>query len=137
MSTKNWEASLRTELATRMPWLGRLYRSGLYLQRRAEGRLAEFDYSYRPQVRNWDRLPGGNLYRSIIEKNDARYAELLSSFAGYRDYFARIPATGPKESLEPFWANQWLPIVDGIAIYGLLAKFNPRHFVEVGSGNST
>jgi hypothetical protein len=39
--------------------------------------------------------------------------------------------------LEPFWVNQWLPIVDGIAIYGLLAHYNPRSFVEVGSGNST
>ncbi len=120
-----------------MPWLGRVYRSGLYLQRRAEGRLAEFDYPYHPQVRNWDRLPGRNPYRSIIEKNDARYAELLSSFANYKDYFAQIPVVGSEESLDPFWTNQWLPPVDGVTIYGLLAKNNPRYFVEVGSGNST
>jgi hypothetical protein len=73
----------------------------------------------------------------MIEKNDAQYLELLSSFIGYKDDFARIPATGPEESLEPFWVNQWLPIVDGITIYGLLAHYNPRSFVEVGSGNST
>lgn len=108
-----------------------------YNKRRAEGRLVEFDYPYVPRSRDWNLLPGGNPYRKIIAQNDAAYAALLKGLLDLKPHLDQIPVRGPETGLEPFWANDWLPAVDAMAIYGLLAKNNPRVFLEVGSGNST
>jgi hypothetical protein len=74
-----------------------------------------------------------------ISRNRAQYAERLRSFLAFTEYFRRIPARPAADhpAGEPSWANGWLPALDSIALYALLAQHNPRHFVEVGSGNST
>lgn len=127
----------RAEILQRVPMLAYLAKLVRYNKRRAEGRLVEFDYPYLPLSRDWSRIPGGDPYKAIIAKNDATYAKLLKGFLELKAQFNQIPINGPEDSLEPFWANDWLPAVDAMAIYGLLVKNNPRIFLEVGSGNST
>lgn len=127
----------RADILKRVPMLAHLAKLVRYNKRRAEGRLVEFDYPYVPQSRDWTRIPGGDPYRKIIARNDPAYAGLLRDFLDLKPHFDRIPVKGPESGLQPFWANDWLPVVDAMAVYGLLAKNNPRVFVEVGSGNST
>jgi predicted O-methyltransferase YrrM len=50
---------------------------------------------------------------------------------------ATIPVHQPADPWEPYWLNGWLPALDGIALYGLIALHRPRRYVEIGSGNST
>jgi len=38
---------------------------------------------------------------------------------------------------QPCWRNDWLLGLDTASLYGLLRHWNPRHYVEIGSGNST
>jgi hypothetical protein len=37
----------------------------------------------------------------------------------------------------PFWENDWFPPFDGASLYGLIAEWSPRRYIEVGSGIST
>ena len=62
---------------------------------------------------------------------------MLESFLPFAKQFADIPAIGSPDDTTPFWDNGWLPVLDGMSIYGLLATRNPRYYFEVGSGNST
>ena len=105
--------------------------------KREQGFVIEFDYPYTPQVRSWDDMRGGNIYRRIIETGFDRYSALLSSFLAYSAAFTAIPAKEPSDEHVPYWANPWLPVLDAICVSGLVVRLNPRLYVEVGSGNST
>jgi hypothetical protein len=104
---------------------------------RAEGRIVEFDYGYHPQVRDWNNLPKGNLYQSLISSRDEDYRQWVAKLAKYGTYFQKITRAGSPEGVKPFWDNGWFPPLDGICLYGLIAETKPRLYIEVGSGNST
>jgi hypothetical protein len=101
-------------------------------------KLILLDYPVTPSQR-WDYShPHEELYR-IINHNRSDYIERLKSFLAFTENFVKIPerqATGSCLS-EPSWINGWMPASDGVALYGLVAMKQPRHFLEVGSGNST
>ena len=98
--------------------------------------VLEYPVDARPRWHE-DR-PNPHLYE-IISRSRASYAATLRSFLQFADAFGRIPTRAPsaQPSTEPCWINGWLPALDSIALYSLLAQHNPRHYVEVGSGNST
>jgi len=104
---------------------------------RAAGRLVEFEYPYNPHMRDWDTLPRGNVYRELLSQGEATYQAILEGFLQFADQFSQISASGSPDGVVPYWNNGWLPVLDGISIYGLLATRNPRYYFEVGSGNST
>jgi predicted O-methyltransferase YrrM len=106
-------------------------------QSRGDGRLVEFDYAYRPRVRDWQNQKNGNRYHELIARHDDRYQARLFEFAKYREQFARVALNEPADGAEPFWDNGWIPPLDAICLYGLVATTNPARYVEVGSGNST
>ena len=68
------------------------------------------------------------LYRLIASHKDS-YLDLLHSFLAYQDKL--VATTGVQ------WVNGFLPALDSIALYCLLAQKNPRRHLEVGCGNST
>lgn len=105
--------------------------------RRAEGFIVEFDYPYMPRVRHWRRSLGNDHCGRIITSGTARYRQLLQSFVAYKDALAAISTEQPADERQPYWTNPWLPPLDAICLYGLVAKLDPRLYVEVGSGNST
>ena len=74
--------------------------------------------------------------RQLIDRNRDRYRELLAQMAALTPYLAQIE-TRTADPSEPYWTNGFIPPLDAVAIYGLLAIRNPRLFVEIGSGNST
>lgn len=41
------------------------------------------------------------------------------------------------DSSLPTWNNRYLPGLDIIGIYTMLARFKPKRYIEIGSGNST
>jgi predicted O-methyltransferase YrrM len=65
----------------------------------------------------------------MIAENGDSYRALLNSFLVYKE---RLAATTGVQ-----WVNGYLPALDSIAIYCLLAETNPKRYVEIGSGNST
>jgi hypothetical protein len=73
---------------------------------------------------------------AILAPQSGRFGELLRSFHRWLPWLQAIPAE-PTAGSAPCWNNSWIPPLDGIAIYCLIAEKRPRHYVEVGSGNST
>lgn len=41
------------------------------------------------------------------------------------------------DTSQPVWNNNFLPGLDVVVIYGMLAYYKPARYVEIGSGNST
>ena len=111
----------------------------LPLDRREHFRLHDqlveiYDYPYRPEPRTW---PDSPLTR-LIEKGAAEYGEILRYFLTFNDAFRRIPVLpDPTSEATPAWDNTWLPGLDAVALYGMVAKQKPTRYIEVGSGNST
>lgn len=74
----------------------------------------------------------------IISGNRPASETTLRSFLALADEFAAIPlAADPARPDQPNWVNPWLPNLDAIAIYGLLALHERNLYVEIGSGYST
>ena len=76
----------------------------------------------------------------IVSANDEKYAVLLDEFNAHKDYFAslkNLSELSASESSSPAWNNGYLPGLDIISLYGIITKFNPSTYIEIGSGNST
>lgn len=107
-------------------------------QRAGAGFYIRVDYP--PAAENaprygWGRPPHAGL-AELIRGGDERYAATLATFAGYGDDLARI-AVHASGSDEPSWVNDFVPGLDGAALYGFLRDRKPANYVEIGSGNST
>lgn len=123
-----------------------LERTNTQLQRNAEANLAERakqlghvyidDYPYHPKIR---QSFTNSKIKEIVEdavNASGEVDEIIHSIYAYKDVFAKIPLHEEAPD-EPYWMNGWIPFMDGIMIYTMLARRNPRWYVEVGSGNTT
>ena len=72
----------------------------------------------------------------IIASGKERYRSSLHAIAGYRDSLLAIPLH-PRDAREPSWANDWLPPLDGAALYAFIRDREPALYMEIGSGTST
>ena len=72
----------------------------------------------------------------IIASGEETYRRALETIAAYGDALGAIPlqADDPRE---PSWDNEWLPPLDGAALYAFIRSRSPGLYMEVGSGNST
>jgi len=94
------------------------------------------DYRVNPLPRKGlDPHPG--LF-DIIKSRDNIYENNLNAFLPFKDIF-----TGLKKSSEntntslPAWNNGFLPGLDMVGIFGMIAQYKPQKYIEIGSGNST
>jgi hypothetical protein len=105
--------------------------------RMSKGFIVEFDYACAPRVRSWRDATGANPYQTLLAAGAPQYRDWLQSFVLLLDHFTGISVTEPMDERQPYWTNPWLPPLDAIALTGIIARCNPRRYVEVGSGNST
>ena len=81
--------------------------------------------------------PHGQLY-TIIQANRQTYSDLLQEALNYTSVFHGIKKqVAETDTLQPAYNNDFLPGLDIVGIYTILAKYNPERYIEVGSGNST
>lgn len=74
----------------------------------------------------------------ILERKRDYYKKLLTRFSEFRDYYRRISLKeSAAEPAEPYLLNAWLPGLDSLALYCMLAIRRPATYMEIGSGNST
>lgn len=95
----------------------------------------QLNYRVTPTQRFSNRNPHSLLYSIIDERRDA-YKVLLKTFPDYASVFHTIKKEEENINL-PSWNNGFLPGLDMISIYCLMAMFRPAHYIEIGSGNST
>lgn len=68
------------------------------------------------------------------------YKNLIRIFADLEEFFSAIPDQYQQElsaDLRPYWLNGFFPPSDAMALCGVLYKYRPRVYLEIGSGNST
>ncbi|GAB4202833.1 MAG: class I SAM-dependent methyltransferase [Bacteroidia bacterium] len=96
------------------------------------------EYKVNAQPRYGHGKPPHPLLNEIISKQSESYKTLLKSFLKYKDHLQSIKDS-KKETNEnlPAWNNGFLPGLDIIGIYGMLAEIKPKIYFEIGSGNST
>jgi hypothetical protein len=74
----------------------------------------------------------------IVEANRNEYKEFLLKALSFKDEIQQIKKQGDeKNSNLPVWNNGFLPGLDIVGIYAMLAIHQPKKYIEVGSGNST
>jgi hypothetical protein len=95
-----------------------------------------FDYDYAPKPRPFEKTIPGRVISDYILRHlgdiEAVIADIETTLPKYR----LIPHQ-TESATEPYWENGWLPAIDGVMIYGLIASRRPRRYLEIGSGNST
>lgn len=81
--------------------------------------------------------PHNELYK-LIDCQRNEYASLLKSALRYKEALQEIrDAKFEKNPVKPTWNNGFLPGLDIIGIYTMVAEFKPKKYIEIGSGNST
>lgn len=98
--------------------------------------LLVLDYPVTSAPRYGHGKPPHARLSEIIGRNDSQYVDLLEQALAHRDRLAAIPVM-PRGTGSPSWENGWLPALDMVANYTLLAKHRPRRYLEIGSGEST
>jgi hypothetical protein len=91
-----------------------------------------------PRPRWGHGLPPHPELQALVERGRADYERLLDEIAGQRDFLHAIghePDT--HEPLAPYWNNIWFTALDAAALVMFLLTRRPKHYFEVGSGNST
>ncbi|HET6245517.1 MAG: class I SAM-dependent methyltransferase [Bacteroidetes bacterium] len=83
------------------------------------------------------KAPHKLLYDSI-NSNRQEYENNLNFFCGLKEVFFKInDSSKERDENKPAWNNGFLPGLDIIGLYGLIARKKPAQYIEIGSGNST
>jgi len=95
------------------------------------------DYQYNPRNREGLRT---SKIKEILDNwyasNMSEILDLAENLCSLKTHYEKIPFTS-NEYGGPNWSNLYLPPLDAVSLYGFLVKYNPRYYVEVGSGNTT
>ncbi|MBK9257163.1 MAG: class I SAM-dependent methyltransferase [Saprospiraceae bacterium] len=79
----------------------------------------------------------GQLF-SIIDQNRQHYKNILSKALEYKETIWAIQDMKIESNpVNPVWNNGFLPGLDIVMIYTMIAEYKPSKYIEVGSGNST
>lgn len=98
--------------------------------------FSEYSVNFMPRYGH-GKPPHPELY-NIINTNDKQYSALLNKALEYKEiFFAINKSDNESDANKPTWNNGFLPGLDIIMLYTVLANFKPKKYIEVGSGNST
>jgi hypothetical protein len=109
----------------------------LKLDRIGDERISIDDYSYFPKTRSWLDTTGISTLQERLIQDEPAFADMLLSFSQFSECFEAIPLYNNEYDTCPYWINDWLPGLDAVSIYSLIANNNPSIYFEIGSGVST
>jgi hypothetical protein len=96
------------------------------------------EYKVNPKPRYGHGNPPNKFLFDVINKNRNDYAGWLKDFFTYKDFFSSFKTADQEtDPVQPTYNNEYLPGLDIIALYSIVAKKNPNFYLEIGSGNST
>lgn len=96
------------------------------------------EYKVQMKPRHGHGLPPHARLYDIINAHRAEYAAWLEKIRQYKPQLQSIrKADAVQDASQPGWNNGFLPGLDIMALYTVLAELKPRRYVEIGSGNST
>jgi hypothetical protein len=94
------------------------------------------EYKVNPKPRYGHGLPAHPELYALVDANRETYRKMLRKALTYKKNIWTIRDSETDKSL-PAWNNGFLPGLDIIGIYTMLARFRPKRYVEIGSGHST
>lgn len=94
------------------------------------------DYPVQPAPLYSKQNPHPQLLQ-LVEQNLQQYALLLDEALKLKDFFLKINAVESNTSSLPCWNNGFMPGLDVVLLYTILASFKPKRYIEIGSGTST
>ncbi|MCH2199933.1 MAG: class I SAM-dependent methyltransferase [Flavobacteriales bacterium] len=113
--------------------LKKLYR---FLHPRFQTLFLEYPVDMKPRYGH-GLPPHPELYSIVNERRD-EYKQLLEAAKKYEEHFLQFKeAKNEKDPMLPVWNNDFLPGLDIVMIFTMLAERRPKRYIEVGSGNST
>ncbi len=113
--------------------LKQLYR---FLHPKFQNLFLEYKVAFKPRYGHG--RPVHPELHSIIDQHRDTYVELIQAILSIREFLWEMGnAADSSDSKSPGWNNGFLPGLDIAALYGLMVHFQPRHYMEVGSGTST
>ena len=116
-----------------MNFLKSLYK---FLSPKYQKLFLEYKVNFLPRYGH-GRLPHDLLYERI-NSNRTIYASYLGKFLAEKAKLHMIKTSDKEKSeTEPCWNNGFLPGLDIVALYSFIGIFQPKKYIEIGSGNST
>jgi hypothetical protein len=96
------------------------------------------DYKVEPKPRQGHGKPAHSLLYKIIDENRELYKQTLYDFLHLSANIHTIQDSSiEKNENLPAWNNEFLPGLDIVGLYGVIAMHKPKQYIEIGSGNST
>ncbi len=96
----------------------------------------EYKVSFKPRYGHG--LPAHPRLLDIIEANREEYAAWMQKIIRHSGNLQEIKKLSDQtDPSQPGWNNGFLPGLDIMALYTIIAETKPNKYVEVGSGNST
>jgi len=110
-----------------------LYR---FLHPKFQNLFLEYKVDFKPRYGH-GKPPHPQLLK-IIEANRAIYKDTLNLALNYKEHIWEIKKSNEEKiASKPTWNNGYLPGLDIVAIYTMLAHYKPKKYIEIGSGTST
>lgn len=107
-----------------------------FLNPRFQNLFLEYKLDFKPRYGHGN--PAHSELLKIIDSNRTKYKELLYKALSHKDFIWSIQDAGTEtDSDRPTWNNGYLPGLDIIGLYMMLATYKPKRYIEIGSGNST
>lgn len=96
------------------------------------------DYPVDMRPRYGHGLPPHEGLYSIVNENRDQYKSTITKALTYSENLQGIKKSdSEKDPQAPVYNNGFLPGLDIVAIYTMLAEHRPKKYLEIGSGNST
>ena len=116
-----------------MDFLKRVYK---YISPRFQTVFLDYKVDPIPRFGHGKATHGG--LKNILDKERGQYDSLMQIFLengpALQQWKKQAEENNPNL---PAWNNDFLPGLDIFALYGMIAHFKPKRYIEVGSGNST
>ena len=113
--------------------LKRIYQ---FLSPKYQSLFLEYKVNFKPRY-GYGKPAHLDLYK-IIDSNRETYKHLISkALLNANEIWAIQDSRKETDTNKPSWNNGYLPGLDIIGIYTMLAEFRPKNYIEIGSGNST
>jgi len=96
------------------------------------------EYKVEPKPRYGHGNPAHELLYDVINLNRSEYKNHLEEFLLHIEKIHEIKNSADEQGENNIaWNNGFLPGLDIVGLYGIIAKYKPLKYIEIGSGNST
>lgn len=107
-----------------------------FLNPKYQNLFLEYKVNFKPRYGHGK--PPHKLLYDIINAHRSEYSLLLNDAIKFCEVFHKLRKMDQeKDALRPVYNNGYLPGLDIIMLYTIIAHYKPQTYFEVGSGNST